>query len=165
MIQANVDGQLLKIAPQADGWLIDGKMVRPDIKRVNKHLFHVMIQDKSFTVFIHKTDPANKTITLSINGKETTIQYQSRMDQLLKDLGMESALIQKLDSLKAPMPGLIHSISIQEGAEVKKGDPILILEAMKMENIIKSPGEGIVKKIHVSPHSSVEKNELLITFE
>ncbi|MCL4121821.1 UNVERIFIED_CONTAM: hypothetical protein GTU68_029708 [Idotea baltica] len=63
------------------------------------------------------------------------------------------------------MPGLIHSISIQEGESVKKGDPILILEAMKMENIIKSPGEGIVNKIHVSPQSSVEKNELLITFE
>ncbi|MEL6135773.1 MAG: acetyl-CoA carboxylase biotin carboxyl carrier protein subunit, partial [Bacteroidota bacterium] len=78
--------------------------------------------------------------------------------------GMEHSLSKKLDSLKAPMPGLIHSLKVEAGQEVKKGDPLLILEAMKMENIIKSPGEGVVKEIHVVEKNSVEKNALLITF-
>ena len=77
---------------------------------------------------------------------------------------MESTLTKQLDNLKAPMPGLIHSLKVEAGQEVKKGDPLLILEAMKMENIIKSPGEGIVKEIHVEEKNSVEKNALLITF-
>ena len=62
------------------------------------------------------------------------------------------------------MPGLIQRIEVNKGDEIHKGDPLLILEAMKMENVIKSPGEGIVSTIHVREKASVEKNELLISF-
>jgi biotin carboxyl carrier protein len=62
------------------------------------------------------------------------------------------------------MPGLIVDIKVEAGQEVKKGDPILILEAMKMENIIKSPGDGVVKAIKVNPRDNVEKNQVLIQF-
>jgi biotin carboxyl carrier protein len=62
------------------------------------------------------------------------------------------------------MPGLILDIKVEPGQEVKKGDPILILEAMKMENIIKSPGDGVVSAVKVNVRQNVEKNQVLIVF-
>ena len=62
------------------------------------------------------------------------------------------------------MPGLILDLKVKPGDEVKKGDIVLILEAMKMENIIKSPGDGLVKSVKVKLKDSVEKNQILIQF-
>ena len=67
-----------------------------------------------------------------------------------------------MGEIHAPMPGLVLEINVSEGQEVEKGDPLLILEAMKMENVIKAPGNGIIKKIHVEKGNPVEKNELLV---
>ncbi|MCH8558794.1 MAG: biotin/lipoyl-binding protein [Balneolia bacterium] len=67
--------------------------------------------------------------------------------------------------LKAPMPGKIVSVLADEGSEVQQGDPIIILEAMKMENELKAPSSGIIKKISVSAGESVEKNVTLLEIE
>ena len=62
------------------------------------------------------------------------------------------------------MPGLVIDVCISEGDKIKKGDKIIVLEAMKMENIIKSPTDGIIKKINVNKGMAVEKNQILINF-
>jgi biotin carboxyl carrier protein len=77
---------------------------------------------------------------------------------------MNTAVGSKINTIKAPMPGLIIDLKVQAGSTVKAGDPLLILEAMKMENIIKSSGEGIVKSVKVKKGDSVEKGEVLIEF-
>ena len=84
---------------------------------------------------------------------------------MLKQLGMESAFGNKIKDIKAPMPGLVLNILVYEGLEVSKGDNILVLEAMKMENIIKSPSNGKISKILVSPGGKVEKNQILVQFD
>jgi biotin carboxyl carrier protein len=63
------------------------------------------------------------------------------------------------------MPGLVIEYFVNEGDDVQAGDKLMILEAMKMENIIKASGEGKIKKLIVSKGSTVEKNQLLIEFE
>lgn len=93
------------------------------------------------------------------------VKLVSRMEKLLKDLGMSGQMVKKLDVLKAPMPGLIHKVLVNEGDNLAKGDPMLILEAMKMENVIKSPGDGIIKEIVAKVGSSVEKNAVLIRYQ
>ena len=62
------------------------------------------------------------------------------------------------------MPGLVLNIFVEEGMEVSKGENILVLEAMKMENIIKSPAEGRVKTIFIKNGDKVEKNQILLEF-
>ena len=62
------------------------------------------------------------------------------------------------------MPGLIIDLKVKDGDQVKAGDPLLILEAMKMENIIKSPGDATVKSVKVTMGEGVEKNQVLIEF-
>ena len=69
-----------------------------------------------------------------------------------------------VNSIKAPMPGLILDINVKEGQEVKENDNLIILEAMKMENSITSPRDGIIKSISVNKSDTVEKNQLLIEF-
>ena len=63
------------------------------------------------------------------------------------------------------MPGLILEINVTEGQTVNEGDPLLILEAMKMENVLTSPRNGNIKTISVKQGETVDKNALLIAFE
>ena len=78
---------------------------------------------------------------------------------------MESMTKVEIKELKSPMPGLVIKIDIKPGDSVAKGDPLMILEAMKMENQIKSKGDGVIAEILVNEGQAVEKNELLIRFE
>lgn len=63
------------------------------------------------------------------------------------------------------MPGLVRRIDVTPGQQLMEGEPVLILEAMKMENVLKSPGEGKVAKVLVSPDTPVDKGQILIEFE
>jgi biotin carboxyl carrier protein len=89
---------------------------------------------------------------------------KDRFDQLLEQMGMSAAATTKVNDIKAPMPGLIVGINVQSGDVVKKGDAVLILEAMKMENLIKAAGEGTIRTVRVNKGDRVEKNQILIEF-
>jgi biotin carboxyl carrier protein len=79
-------------------------------------------------------------------------------------MGMNKTIANTISDIKAPMPGLILQILVKSGMLIKKGDPVLILEAMKMENIIKSPVSGVIKEIKAKEKESVAKNQILIEF-
>ncbi|MDH4057476.1 MAG: acetyl-CoA carboxylase biotin carboxyl carrier protein subunit, partial [Cyclobacteriaceae bacterium] len=120
--------------------------------------------NKSYRAEIVKTDSTTKTFTWKINGRLYSVQLKDKFDILLDKLGMSTVAGSKINSIKAPMPGLIIDLKIKEGDSVKQGDPLLILEAMKMENIIKSPGDAVVKSVKIKKGDSVEKNQVLIQF-
>lgn len=65
--------------------------------------------------------------------------------------------------IKAPMPGTILSVNFAEGATVKKGDDLVILEAMKMENEIKAPRDGVIASVNVTKGASVKSGDILVT--
>jgi biotin carboxyl carrier protein len=106
-----------------------------------------------------------KEAVLKINGSKYTVSIADQYDQLIRKMGLSAVVTHKISEIKAPMPGLVLSISIAPGDEVFQGDPLLVLEAMKMENVIKSPGEGKVKKICVTKGQPVDKGEILIELE
>jgi biotin carboxyl carrier protein len=87
-----------------------------------------------------------------------------QFDELLHQLGMDSQNTSKIAELKAPMPGLVLRILASEGDEVMKGGNLLVLEAMKMENIIKAPADVVIKSIRVIAGDKVEKNQVMIIF-
>jgi biotin carboxyl carrier protein len=111
-----------------------------------------------------KADATTKSFTWKINGRNYSVSVKDKFDLLLEKLGMSEAAGSKVNSIKAPMPGLIIDLKVKTGDVVKQGDPLLILEAMKMENILKSPGDGEVKSIKIKKGDSVEKNQVLIEF-
>jgi biotin carboxyl carrier protein len=102
---------------------------------------------------------------VKVNGNTYTIQVEDQFDQLLKQLGLDNLAANKVLEIKAPMPGLVLNVMIAVDQEVSKGDNLLILEAMKMENILKSTTAGVVKKILVKQGDKVDKNQILIQFK
>jgi 3-methylcrotonyl-CoA carboxylase alpha subunit len=67
--------------------------------------------------------------------------------------------------LTSPMPGKIISVHVSEGETVKRGAPLVVLEAMKMEHTISAPGDGIVEKVHFQAGDLVEEGVDLLVFE
>ncbi len=143
---------------------IDGKAFSWDVIKVKDGSFHVIKDNRSFNVEVIKADVAEKNFLVSINGNKYQVNVKDKFDELLKSLGMDNLATNKINEIKAPMPGLVLEIRVAEGDTVKKGDAILVLEAMKMENSIKSPTDGIIKKINVKKGIAVEKNQVLINF-
>ncbi len=144
---------------------VNDEVVVLDRKKVRNNTNHVIYQHQSYTVEVVQLDSIEKTAIVKVNGKTYALNIKDQFDQLLKQLGMDNLATAKISYVKAPMPGLVLNILAKEGDEMKKGDNILVLEAMKMENMIKSPTDGIIKKIAIKQGDKVEKNELLITFE
>jgi biotin carboxyl carrier protein len=149
---------------QKDAILLNGTPFNWDISPIGPNRYHIIKDGRSYTAELVEADYQSKTFTFKINGAKQTVQAKDRFDLLLDKLGMSNANAQKVNDVKAPMPGLILEIKVQPGQEVKKGDPIMILEAMKMENILKSPGDGVVREIKVAVKQNVEKNQILIQF-
>jgi acetyl/propionyl-CoA carboxylase alpha subunit len=101
----------------------------------------------------------------TLNGNWMSIKVRDEKDLLLDKLGFRVGVSGGEGKLSAPMPGKILKILRKEGDEIKLGEPVVILEAMKMENELKSPVDGTLRKIHVSEGQSVEKNILLLEIE
>ncbi|MFM8995471.1 MAG: acetyl-CoA carboxylase biotin carboxyl carrier protein subunit [Bacteroidota bacterium] len=110
-------------------------------------------------------DRSAKTVTLLYNNQKYTAKITEPKDELLKSMGLENALVPKIAEVKAPMPGLVLDVLVSVGQTVEMGEKILVLEAMKMENAIKSPTAGTIASIHVSKGQAVDKNFVLIRFE
>ena len=135
-----------------------------DLKWIGDRKIHLIQGSRSLEAELLAVDLEAKTLQIRLGHKTTTLQLKDRFDLLLEKMGMNAAGSGSLKEIKAPMPGLILDLKVAPGDVVKKGDVVLILEAMKMENSIKSPGDGVVKEVKVSLKQSVEKNQVLIQF-
>jgi acetyl/propionyl-CoA carboxylase alpha subunit len=120
---------------------------------------------KKYDARLLDVDTVNKTAVMKVNGEKFTIAITDQYDDLLKSMGLDEASSAKVSELKAPMPGLVLDIKVNAGDEVKKDDPLVVLEAMKMENILKSPADGVVGSINISKGDTVDKNAVLVQFD
>ena len=135
-----------------------------DLAPLGEGRFHVLHAGRSYTAEVLSADYAAKTFALKINGQRLELQAKDRFDQLLDRLGLSAANATKVNELKAPMPGLIIDIRVQPGQAVQKGDPLLVLEAMKMENILKAPAAGVIGSLKVELRANVTKGQVLVQF-
>jgi biotin carboxyl carrier protein len=143
---------------------LNGVPVDCDIQSVGNG-FHMLINNQSHTVYLVSYNSVEKKVIWKINGKKVQVSFSTAMDLLLRQLGMEKMNTIKVSEVKAPMPGLIRNILVQPGDAVTKGQGLLVLEAMKMENVLKSPADGKIKSIKIEIGQAVEKNQVLIFFE
>lgn len=162
MIKATVNG---KKEFTVDGNVLNGEPTAWDLVQVKQNTFHIIKNNKSYNATIININHEEKTMVINVNGNDYELSIKDKYDLLLQQLGINTKAAGAVQVIKAPMPGLIINIIAAEGTEVKKGDPLLILEAMKMENVIKSPRDGKVKKISVQLRNAVEKNQVMLEFE
>lgn len=127
--------------------------------------WHVLEGKKSFKVAFVSLDKRSKQAVLKVNGVKHSISIADSYDLLVKKMGLSATVMHKVDEIKAPMPGLVLEIMVKEGQTIHEGDPLLILEAMKMENVLKSPGAGIVDSIKVEKGAAVDKGAILIKLQ
>jgi biotin carboxyl carrier protein len=135
-----------------------------DLVQIKTNFYHLLVKGKSYTMEVESWDEIKKTLSLKLNNRPAVLHIKTGQDLLLEKLGLNHLDRQNVSDIKAPMPGLILEVPVEEGQEVEKGAVLLVLEAMKMENAIKSPQSGEVKKVLVKPGQGVEKNQLLIQF-
>lgn len=108
---------------------------------------------------------SEKKYTFRINSSYYEVELHNELDILIKEMGLSKGVLSSQKELIAPMPGLIVDILIKPGAQVHAGDPLLVLEAMKMENTLSATMDGIVKSISVKKSDTVDKGRVLIEFE
>jgi acetyl/propionyl-CoA carboxylase alpha subunit len=160
------DGKEASISSDGNGnWNLDGHTISPDIRSIGNNKRHILLGTRSLITEVLSFDRESKEFRIRVGSKEVTFTVSDKYDQLLHELGMDDVMSKKADDMKAPMPGLVVDVNVNPGDEVKKGDKILVLEAMKMENILKAAADGIVKKVHVEKQHKVEKNQVLVEFQ
>lgn len=133
-----------------------------DFVPIGDQHFHVILQDKSYKATLIKANYQDKSFQISINGSHYTVQLSDQYDQLVEQLGLNVVAKQAALDIIAPMPGLVLDIMVKNGEEIEEGTPILILEAMKMENVLKAAATGRIESIEVEKGNAVEKGQLLV---
>jgi biotin carboxyl carrier protein len=164
MYKATVNQTSLEITLDDAGVVINGARFDWNLSKTSPENFHVLLKNRSYRVEVVSADPVSKSFCFKINGRKYVVDLKDKFDLLLEQMGMNNSAANKINTVRAPMPGLIIDLRVKEGDHVKSGDPLLILEAMKMENIIKASGDSVVKSVKVKKGESVEKNQVLIEF-
>jgi acetyl/propionyl-CoA carboxylase alpha subunit len=141
-----------------------------DVKNLDIHTdadgrHHLLLNGKAYHVDNLELDYHHRRFLFRIGGNRYEVNIHDHYDRLVKQLGLHAGSGQKINAVKAPMPGLVLNILVEPGQDVQKGDPILILEAMKMENVLKAAGDGRVKAVKVNKGQPVDKGMLLIEME
>lgn len=136
-----------------------------DAAQIAPGKYHVLRNGDSYQVEIIQADFLQKKYTVSVNNNPYTVKISDSLDQLIQQMGFESGSAKHVNAVKAPMPGLIIEINVSVGQTVQENDPLLILSAMKMENSLLSPRDGVIKSVAVAVGAAVDKGQLLIEFE
>ncbi len=144
---------------------IDSKEFVFDIKAIRDNVFHILHENKSYNAELISLNSQKKRAKVKINGNVYDVSLQDKYSKLLETMGLNHSAKNNIAALKAPMPGMVLDLLVKVGDSVHKGDNLLILEAMKMENIIKSSSSEIIKSIEIDKGSTVDKNQILLTFE
>lgn len=138
------EGDVVKV--EVGGETFEAKVGEAGVVTLGGKPFHVVVDDKRVTV--DGRDLAYRVLDFQSGGAP----------------GAHGGA-RKAAKVKPPMPGKIVSVAVQEGQEVKAGQLLLVLEAMKMQNEIPAPSPGVVKKVHVKPGQNVEAKDVLVELE
>lgn len=137
------------------------------INLINKSAaeFNIIKDYRSVNAVLLQSDITGKKVTIEVEGENFDVEIKDELDQMLEQMGFDAAPVKQIKEIKAPMPGLVLEIAVAEGQQVKEGDKILILEAMKMENSIMIQTNATIKKINVKTGQAVEKGQVLVELQ
>ncbi|WP_420629420.1 biotin/lipoyl-containing protein [Candidatus Leptofilum sp.] len=118
----------------------------------------LLLDNRSLEAVVEARDDVWEVLT---KGELYTVKVQDERAYRLSKARGAAGEVTGEAQIKSPMPGLIVAVPIAEGQTVQKGDKVIILESMKMENELRAPKDGIVSRVHVVQGASVEKDQVL----
>ncbi|GAB4581255.1 MAG: hypothetical protein Fur0022_40020 [Anaerolineales bacterium] len=142
---------------------IDGTELEVDYQSVSgQPIYSLIVNGHSYEAFV---SPNQNEWQVMLRGNLYDVRVEDERERRLRAASSAGGAEQKEFLLKAPMPGLVVAIPVREGQEVNKGQVLVILESMKMQNELKSPKVGKVGQIRVQPGASVEQKQVLLSVE
>jgi len=166
MLQLTVNDKNTYSITQADGQMaLNDTPVTWDASMQPNGLVSVLFNGKSYTAIIESINRKNKEVSLRVNGQVYKTTIKEPIDLLLSNMGLDMSAMQKAEPIKAPMPGMVLKVLVTVGQQINKGDGLIVLEAMKMENILKATATATVKSIKATERTAVEKGAILIELE
>jgi biotin carboxyl carrier protein len=141
--------------------LVNGVAYRIDFTAIaDQPVYSMLVDDASYEAYVYPTDG---TWQVLLTGRSYQARVEDEREHLLREASGEASLDSVDFHLKAPMPGLLVAVQVNEGQEVYAGDVLVILESMKMQNELKSPRTGKVTRLRVKVGDNVEQNETLLS--
>jgi len=159
-----VDGKKKNIKIIDDAALIlDGRKLNYEMHRISSENYLLKVEKKFFDLTAQKINGDVYSVTLNGSVFETVVRtnLQERASKIIE----QQIIVQHKIEVRAPMPGMILKIKIRPGDHVEKGDSIIILEAMKMENDLHAPVSGTITDVYVKEGNAVDKNARLLLIE
>jgi acetyl/propionyl-CoA carboxylase alpha subunit len=143
--------------------LIDDVPHEIDFKRLRQYLsFSLLVDGKSYETNIYQD---NNDWEVLLRGRQFTVDVEDERDRRLRLAAGHISVHKGKLVLRAPMPGLVIDIPVAEGDQVTKGDVLVILESMKMQNELTAPRDGKVTRIQAKVNDNVERKESLLVLE
>ena len=157
-----VNGEEFEIELNAAGQLtLNGEPVDADLVRIpNQNLYSLLLNHHSYELAVEETRTGYRIL---LGGEQYEVDVTDERQRRLMAGRSQPAPPSGEAQITAPIPGLIVKVEVKEGDHVTAGQPVVILEAMKMENEIRAPREGEIRAVHVAPGQSVEQGAVLIT--
>lgn len=146
-----------------DRVVINGREREASLVQVRGNHYSLILDGRSYSLVIQDGDDGK--VDVQTTRHPFSVHVQDERDLLLERFGLQADVADGLIEVRAPMPGLVVRVMVDEGQRVESGDGLLVLEAMKMENELSAEAPGIIKKIHIATGDAVTKNALLIELE
>lgn len=161
----DVNGERLEVDLDADGVRVDGEHVQAHLADVDGTPIQlVTIGSELHRVAVRRGD-ARGRYALWMDGYRYEVEALDERMRTIRDLTNASAASGGPRPLVAPMPGLIVRVTVRPGDSVDAGQGLVVMEAMKMENELRTTSAGVVKNVLIQPGVAVEKGALLVEFE
>ena len=158
-----LEGSAVELDLEGDRVVIDGEPHHAAMSSITgTPLQQLLLDGKPLTLSVEGLGRGRWALTSA--GERWELEVLDERARHIRSLGGSGEHRRAAGVLKAPMPGLVVRIQVQEGQRVESGAPLIVLEAMKMENELKAPAPGQVKSLRVSPGEAVEKGQVLVEF-
>lgn len=161
--QAELGERTIDLTIKGDEVEIDGRVATFTHESISEQHISVILDGRSYSaVIIPESDGRYRVV---VAGREFDVHLKDERDLLLERYGLADTAAAGTQAIRAPMPGLVLSVAVEAGQEVRKGAGLAVLEAMKMENELRAEHDGVVKAVHVAPGDAVSKSDLLLEIE
>lgn len=151
------------LSDRAGQFVLEGEEAAYRFEDVGGGFFLLSVDGRSVPVVLSASGSGRLRVTL--RGRTTTVEVKDETDLLLERFGLEDAGGAAEAEVRAPMPGLVVRVMVEQGQAVEEGDALLVLEAMKMENELRAPAAGTVAALHAKEGASADKGEVLVEIE